>query len=263
MSPRSDGTNHIDPGDPPPEYKGDNIVGPTPAMKPVALGRGDPWQEVMENARKASVCGERSPFTGIFTEPPRCARSAGHTDMPYDFFPPTLHLAPGGRVWPVNNPSIYLATDKRVSVTEAAENMAVAARELTKADKSYLSRLGHGEDDIGTEDQTADESFWVNIGIPAHVLPQHTQELLRDVVAPSMHRFAAKNVEYGETANHLGSKGQFADINRKFGKLKRLMWDQNVPEWAISEGVEEVLQDLIGHCILSIHYIRQETSDEA
>lgn len=156
-------------------------------------------------------------------------------------------------------------------------NMApfVAAAEFSEsaqiaADEKYISQLREGvsypldrvvvpSDGINRK---ADESFWINVGIPSDLLPQHTQAILREIVGPVIQRWAMKNVEYGDTANTLGSKGQFADINRKFGKLKRLMWDQSVPEWAISEGVEEVLQDLIGHAVLSIHYIRLEAMEE-
>jgi hypothetical protein len=76
---------------------------------------------------------------------------------------------------------------------------------------------------------------------------------LRDVV----NLFVLRQTEYGEAANHLGAKGQFADINRKFWKLKRLMWDESVPKDAIGESAEEVLMDFIGHALLSIHYLRE------
>jgi hypothetical protein len=111
----------------------------------------------------------------------------------------------------------------------------------------------------GYEEAQADDEpsmMWLRIGLDASKIPPHTQEILREVVAPALERWITKNVEYGDTADVLGSKGQFADINRKVGKLKRLMWDDDVPAWAVSEPVEEVLQDLIGHCLLSIHYRR-------
>ena len=100
--------------------------------------------------------------------------------------------------------------------------------------------------------------MWLRIGLPADRIPPHTQRLLQGPVVEALKRFITKNVEYGETADALGSRGQYADINRKVGKLKRLMWDKNVPEWSISEPTEEVLQDLIGHCILSLYYIEME-----
>lgn len=100
--------------------------------------------------------------------------------------------------------------------------------------------------------------MWLRVGIPADQIPPHTQEILRGALSDAIALFVKKSVEYGETANHLGVKGQFADINRKYWKLKRLLWDENVPEWAISEDAEEVLMDFFGHAILTIHYLREE-----
>ncbi len=66
-----------------------------------------------------------------------------------------------------------------------------------------------------------------------------------------------KAAGYGDTGNALGARGQYADMNRKFGKLKHLLWDGNeVPE--SSEGIEEILLDLMGHAALTIDYLRNE-----
>lgn len=58
--------------------------------------------------------------------------------------------------------------------------------------------------------------------------------------------------EYG-TTNHrvLGEKGQFADIWRKIGKLKRAMWeDADTSDWR--ESPRTIAMDLIGHLLLTI-----------
>ena len=67
--------------------------------------------------------------------------------------------------------------------------------------------------------------------------------------------FSAKNEEYGENAFVLGVKGQYADMHRKFPKLKRALWDD---EPLVHEPVEEVLMDLIGHCFLTLDLLAQE-----
>lgn len=61
--------------------------------------------------------------------------------------------------------------------------------------------------------------------------------------------FTEKGLDYREGANELGIKGQFADINRKFLKLRAAMWEERVLQ---GEPLREVLQDMIGHCFLSI-----------
>lgn len=68
-----------------------------------------------------------------------------------------------------------------------------------------------------------------------------------------------KGVE-GDTADHLGAKGQFADISRKFWRLKAMLWDEVVPMYpdaGAGESVEEILMDFIGHAALTIDYLRQ------
>lgn len=70
----------------------------------------------------------------------------------------------------------------------------------------------------------------------------------------AMAKFAAKNQDYGDTAYNLGAKGQFADINRKFYKLKRSLWEDETLEF---ESVEEILEDMLGHILLTLDFLRE------
>lgn len=65
--------------------------------------------------------------------------------------------------------------------------------------------------------------------------------------------FAQKNKDYGNNAQELGLRGQFADIWRKIAKLKKSMWDG---EELLFEGTDEVIMDLIGHLFLSLNMLR-------
>lgn len=68
--------------------------------------------------------------------------------------------------------------------------------------------------------------------------------------------FIRKSRDYGKTGDTLGARGQFADMWRKFGKIKHQVWDH--PERVVHfEGVEEILKDLIGHSILFLDYIKE------
>ena len=68
--------------------------------------------------------------------------------------------------------------------------------------------------------------------------------------------FIKKSRDYGKTGDTLGARGQFADMWRKFGKIKHQVWDH--PERAVHfEGVEEILKDLIGHAILFLDYMER------
>jgi hypothetical protein len=62
--------------------------------------------------------------------------------------------------------------------------------------------------------------------------------------------------QYGDTFLELGLKGQYADIHRKVGPLKRALWDEiELP----NEGPREICLDLIGHCLLTIALIDLDT----
>lgn len=61
--------------------------------------------------------------------------------------------------------------------------------------------------------------------------------------------FLAKNANYGEHADDLGVRGQYADIHRKTTLLRRALWDGEELRF---ESAREVCFDLIGHLFLTI-----------
>lgn len=75
------------------------------------------------------------------------------------------------------------------------------------------------------------------------------------IIIDALILFAEKNQGYGNTAYNLGARGQYADMNRKFGKLKHILWDGNP---AVGESIEEICKDFIGHCGLTIDFVNQE-----
>lgn len=70
--------------------------------------------------------------------------------------------------------------------------------------------------------------------------------------------YMRKAAGYKSTADFLGAKGQFADMNRKFWRIYSMLWTEEVPP-DDGEGVEEILMDLMGHCALTIDFLRRET----
>lgn len=113
----------------------------------------------------------------------------------------------------------------------------------------------------GRSDDKQGEPMYVNTNEDSHshfILEDEDTGQLRRIVTRELpnviNHFAAKNREYGENADVLGIRGQFADIWRKIGKLRTGMWDDN-PEQLTSESVAEILGDLIGHCLLSLDMI--------
>jgi hypothetical protein len=86
-------------------------------------------------------------------------------------------------------------------------------------------------------------------------------DLLKRELGPAIALFRSKARDYSErsgifTADLLGSQGQFAEIWRKIPKLKKGMWDGEVLE---NESVREILQDIVGHCLLALDFDAQES----
>jgi hypothetical protein len=101
---------------------------------------------------------------------------------------------------------------------------------------------------------TAATKAWRNAEDGSYATDQ-SEEIFKNVLPAVLERFVRKNADYGGTAHFLGAKGQFADINPKFWKLKRALWDG---EKLVGESVEEILDDLIGHCLLALYFIGNE-----
>lgn len=72
------------------------------------------------------------------------------------------------------------------------------------------------------------------------------------IVHAALLKFLAGYEEYGAgAADECGLAGQWGDLHRKVAKLKRSMWagDQRA---LTRETEEEILQDIIGHCLLAL-----------
>jgi len=94
-----------------------------------------------------------------------------------------------------------------------------------------------------------DEELYLQLGPNArHILDQILPEFVG--------RFAVASLHYGDgNADNLGPAGQFADIWRKIGPLRRALWEgQDLTR----EEPEEICMDLIGHCLLTIGMLRRE-----
>lgn len=81
-----------------------------------------------------------------------------------------------------------------------------------------------------------------------------------NILVHAMSVFAEKNADYGEPdGEDLGSRGQYADMHRKWKKLRRFLWDKSGDQ-PVGETIEEILLDFIGHCALTIDFLRRERS---
>ena len=73
-----------------------------------------------------------------------------------------------------------------------------------------------------------------------------TEEIMPEVMA----LWLRKNDDYAGQQVFLGRMAQFADINRKFWKLKQAMWDGKQLGF---ESPVEIMMDMIGHLLMAIY----------
>lgn len=83
--------------------------------------------------------------------------------------------------------------------------------------------------------------------------PYHT--MVADILPRVASKFQKKASDYGDVFFELGLPGQYSDMHRKMYKLRKAMWEE---EELKGEQPEEILQDLIGNCLISLYLIEDD-----
>lgn len=97
--------------------------------------------------------------------------------------------------------------------------------------------------------------------IPLEFSPEteQGQRIITEILPGAIELFLAKNKDYKiegiDIAATLGVRGQWSDMFRKIAKLKQEMWDQDGSGLQF-ETAEEVIRDLVGHCLLSLLFLK-------
>lgn len=85
----------------------------------------------------------------------------------------------------------------------------------------------------------------------------HAERVLM-ALGDAMELFTEKAAGYGEPdGEDLGVRGQYADMHRKWKRLRRTLWEGE-PWPNTGEPLEEVLMDLVGHIGKTIAFLREE-----
>lgn len=82
--------------------------------------------------------------------------------------------------------------------------------------------------------------------------------MVNQILPEVVKRFRAKSADYGDVFKELGLAGQYSDIHRKARKLKMVMWEGKELK---GEQADEILEDLIGNCLISIYLIRFDAQE--
>lgn len=80
--------------------------------------------------------------------------------------------------------------------------------------------------------------------------------IYEEILPQVLDHFFQKNADYGD--NHregLGARAEFVGIHRKVKKLEKALWNRDNMN---GEGVEEMLTDLIGQCLITLDLLAQE-----
>lgn len=85
-------------------------------------------------------------------------------------------------------------------------------------------------------------------------------DVINNIMPETMALWSKKNADYEGQLMFLGKRGQFSDLNRKFWKLKKALWDGQDLGF---ESAEEVCMDMIGHLLMTIHMLRTEQPRES
>lgn len=81
------------------------------------------------------------------------------------------------------------------------------------------------------------------------------QEIINVHVPEVLAKWLKKNEDYAGQQVFLGRKAQFADINRKFWKLKSAMWDGKA---MLFEDELELIDDMIGHLLMARYFFTEK-----
>jgi hypothetical protein len=89
-------------------------------------------------------------------------------------------------------------------------------------------------------------------------LPSDQTYIINSLLPEVRDKMVSDELHYGDNHKVLGLKGQFADIWRKVGPLKRALWEDVE---LTRESPREICMDLIGHLLLTVAMIDAETRE--
>lgn len=145
--------------------------------------------------------------------------------------------------------------------TPTEEDLAEARRQAAEVDANTptneeLAAIPIGRITIGPEqtrfyEMAMEENDWFHLRV---VRPKTLQaERCMDYAIAALNSFVEKNAGYGEPdTDDLGSRGQFADMHRKWKLLRKHLWEGQ--PWTHHEPFDLVCMELIGHLLLTMDF---------
>lgn len=108
-------------------------------------------------------------------------------------------------------------------------------------------------EELGLTAATIDPKVEVNV--TSEKVSQQYKTIVEKYLLLAAHNFLRKSLGYGPTYEEWGAKGQIIEMWRKYGKIRRIVWDG---EPVVGESVKEMLCDLIGNCLLMLDCLERD-----
>lgn len=137
-----------------------------------------------------------------------------------------------------------------------------------------MSNPGEISEDMyekGVKEEALDRSNKVIPVIAIGPVSPQAEDILFTFLNNWVNQFVRKNSDYttagGGVSDQFHVMGQYMKLHDKVAKLKRPLWDNPLreeqglepsPEFNF-ESAEEILDDIIGHCFLTKHYLRTKS----
>ena len=121
-----------------------------------------------------------------------------------------------------------------------------------------------GPDYTKGADAADSEALWVKLSMDIDSLPDRTNMILQGAASEALVSFVRHHLQYGDSDMELGYQGQFSELYHIVTKLKRLMWDRNWTGMATNTAtgeIKEQLEALIGHSLLALNLLEEGNKD--
>lgn len=93
------------------------------------------------------------------------------------------------------------------------------------------------------------------------MIGERARHNVEKIGAEALARYIEGSLHYGDDfQDETGLKGQWCDIKRKVGPLKRALWDEAI---LTRESPREICLDLIGHLLMTVDMIDRQADRDA
>lgn len=141
-----------------------------------------------------------------------------------------------------------------IEPTNKVDGETPSARKAARRALQPMSALPIPDMELSSDEEVLAYALGVGPEAWEQIGPQ-ARRIIGEILPIFVSKFVKANLHYGpDNANVLGPAGQFADIWRKIGPLRRSLWEG---QELTREQPDQICMDLIGHLFLTIDMLEQ------